>query len=319
MRAVVRDRYRDRPRLAEVPVPVARDGEVVVRVIATSLNTADLDLARGRPPVARIGSGLVRPRQSGLGLDVVGVVDAIGPGVTALRPGDTVWGDVFGTPGAFAERVRARPRSLAPLPAGVDPHVAACLPHSGVLALQAIDTGRGVRGGDRVLIVGAGGCVGPIAVQLATARGAEVTGVDLGERTDTVRLAGAHHVLDATATDCTRTGDRYDVIIDIAAHRTFHAYRRALAPGGGYVRIARDLAGFLTLAAFGGRRMRNVAWAPSRAADLATLATLVTDGRLVPVGDRTCTLDELPAELDRLARGATRGKVAVAVAADQDT
>lgn len=311
--AVLRDRYGARPRLDEIAVPGPRAGDVLVRVVASSLNTADNDISSGRPPAARIGHGIRRPTNPRLGLDVVGVIEAVGDDVTGFAPGDTVWADVFVAPGAFAELVVAPAKVVSHLPAGIRPEDAACLPHSGVLALQSLQTGRGVHAGDRVLVNGAGGCVGPLATQIATAWGAEVTGVDVAAKFEVMRRAGATEVVDFTTTDCTRLGPRFDVVIDIAGNHGVRALVRALAPAGQVVRVARDVSGFIAAAALGGRRAVNVSWSASDAEDLATLADLLQRGALTPIVDRTCTLADVPAELARLQAGATRGKVVVRI------
>jgi NADPH:quinone reductase-like Zn-dependent oxidoreductase len=185
MRAIVRDTYGSPAalRLAEVPIPKPAPGEVVVRVHVSSLNTADLDQLLGRPLVARIGTGFIRPRTDRLGLDLAGVVERVGSRVTRFREGDRVWADMFSSgSGAFAEYVCAKDGSFVPLPEDLTFAEAATIPHSGLLALQGLGVAGGIRAGQRVLINGAGGCVGPFAVQIAKALGAHVTGVDQGTK-----------------------------------------------------------------------------------------------------------------------------------------
>jgi NADPH:quinone reductase-like Zn-dependent oxidoreductase len=311
MRAIVRDRYGAEPYLTDIPAPRPGDGEVLVRVVASSLNTADLDIMAGRPRAARIGNGLGRPRNPRLGLDVAGVVEAMGPGVTGFAVGDEVWGDVFGHYGAFAELVTAPARVFSPKRAAVPFEDAACMPHSAALALQALNAKGGVRNGDRVLINGGGGCVGPFAIQIAKARGAEVVAVDHGGKFDLMKRAGADHLVDYTTTDCTRIDDRFDFIVDIAANRNLLAYRRVLSLGGHFVLVARDLGGFAAALVLGGRRMGNLTWGPSRSSDLAELGRLLASGAVTPIIDRVCSLDEVPAELRRAQAGTARGKVVV--------
>lgn len=311
MRAIVRDRYGAAPYLADIPEPTPGAGEVLVRVVASSLNTADLEIMLGRPRVARIGSGFRRPNNRRLGLDAAGVVEAVGPGVTGLAIGDEVWGDVFGHFGAFAELVAAPAKAFSPKPTGVTFEDAACLPHSAAIALQALSAKGGVSSGDRVLISGAGGCVGPFAIQIAKARGAEVVAVDHGDKLDLMKRAGADHLVDYTTTDCTRLDDRFDFIVDIAANRNLLTYRRLLSERGRYVLVARDLSGFAAAVLLGGRRMGNFMWGPSKPSDLAELGRLLESGAITPIVDSVCTLDDVPAELRRSQAGATRGKVVV--------
>lgn len=312
-RAVVRHRYSEWPHLVDLATPEPGEGELLVRVVATSLNTADLDVALGRPPIARMGTGLRQPRRPHLGIDVAGVVEAVGAGVTAFTPGDEVWGDMFGTFGAFSERLVAPARRFSLKPAGVSFEHAACVPHSGLLALQGLTRFGGVGAGDRVLINGGGGCVGPFAIQIATAWGAEVTAVDTGAKHDLMRRAGAAHVIDHTTTDCTRVRERFDHVLDIAANRGPRAYRRVLAPGGRYVLVARNLAGYVRAAAVGGRRYANLRWQPSDPGNLATIAGMIERGELTPIVDRVCTLDDIPSELRRLHAGEPRGKIVTRV------
>ncbi len=312
MRAIVRHRYREWPYLAELPTPTPGNGEVLVRVEASSLNTADLDVALGRPPIARLGTGATRPRRPQLGSDVAGVVEAVGPDVTTFAPGDAVWGDVFGRFGAFAEQVVARATALSPKPDGITFEQAACTPHSGLLALQGLTRHGDVAAGARVLINGAGGCVGPFAIQIAKAWGAEVTAVDAAAKHQLLRACGADHVVDHTTTDCTRLPDRFDLVLDVAANRSPLAYRRVLAPDGRFALVARNLAGYARAAVVGGGRIANVRWKPSDPADLARLGAMIAGGDVNPIVDRVCTLEEVPDALRRLRAGDARGKIVVA-------
>ncbi len=281
-----------------VAVPEPGPGEVLVRVVASSVNTADLEHLEGRPWLSRIGTGLRAPRNRIPGFDVAGVVQAVGPGAPSLRPGDRVWADLFSRgAGAFAPFVCAPSAAFARLPDGVPFEAAAGVPHSGVLALQALTAGGGVRSGSRVLVNGGGGCVGPFAIQLAKHFGAEVTAIDDGARAGLMRAAGADRTVDHTRSDVTRGAERFDVVVDIAASRHFLAFRRILAPRGRYTLIARDVRGFAAAALLGpvtgGRRRIGVfGWEPSRRRDLDTLGALLASGALRTVTDRTFALAE---------------------------
>ncbi|MFI2362013.1 NAD(P)-dependent alcohol dehydrogenase [Promicromonospora sp. NPDC019610] len=319
MRAVVRDRYgpADVLRLTTLDAPEPGPGEAVVRVEAASLNMADVDHLLGRPRLARLATGLVRPANPRVGLDVAGTVERAGADVTGLRPGDRVWADLFDSGhGSLADRACVPASALAPLPEQVSFDDAATVPHSGSLALQGLRAAGPVRAGERVLVNGAGGCVGPFAVQIAKARGAVVTAVDHEDKLDLLREVGADEVIDYTRHDVTRSGRRFDVVLDIADTRSLLAMRRCLAPGGRYVLIARRIGSFAEKALLGpvvggltGARMGTFAWHPNRRADLDELATLLVSGAVRPVVDRRYGLGDAAEAFDRLATGAARGKL----------
>lgn len=321
MRAVVRDRYGpvDVLRVAAVEQPEPGPGEVVVRVAAASLNTADLDHLLGRPRVARVATGLVRPTNRRVGLDVAGTVVRVGPEVTGVGPGDRVWADLFDSGhGALADRVCVPASALSPLPERISFEDAATAPHSGSLALQGLRAAGPVRPGERVLVNGAGGCVGPFAVQIAKARGAEVTAVDHGDKLALLRELGADEVIDHCREDVTRSGRRFDVVLDIADTRSVVALRRCLTPGGRYVLIARRMGSLAEKALLGpvvgaltGTRIGIFAWHPNRRADLAELAGLLASGAVRPRIDRRYGLDDGVEAFRRLASGEARGKVVV--------
>ncbi len=201
MRAFIRDEYGspDVLELREVDKPTVHDDEVLVRVRAASLNQADLDYLYGRPMLTRMGTGFRRPRNRGLGLDAAGVVEAVGSAVTAFRPGAEVFGDLtqFGY-GAFAEYACASEKAWALKPPSMTFEQAATVPQSGILALQNLQGTRRIEPGDRVLVNGASGNVGPFAVQIAKAFGARVTGVCRTSKMDLVRELGADDVIDYT-------------------------------------------------------------------------------------------------------------------------
>lgn len=321
MRAVVRDRYGSPEvlRLEEVPTPVPGDHEVLVKVEASSINTADLDNLRGRPRVARVGTGLVRPRWRIPGLDVAGTVESVGDGVTRLRRGDAVWADMFSHgQGAFAEYVCAREGAFHPRPSGIDAAQAATVPHSGVLALQAMRSNGPIEAGQRVLINGGGGCVGPFAIQIAKSSGAEVTAVDHGGKLELMRAVGADQVVDYAREDITRSDRRFDLVVDIAATRSVLTFKPILKETGRYVQIARSPSGFLQAALMGplvggSRKMGVFGWRPNSAQDLASLGRLLETGRIKPEIDRAYLLEEVPDAIGRLAAGHARGKIVITV------
>lgn len=323
MKAIVRDVYGPPEvlRLEDVDTPVPGEGEVLVRVRAASINTADLDHLLGSPRIARLFTGVTRPKIRGLGLDMAGEVEAVGPGITRFAPGDAVWADMFASGGgSFAEYVCAAEGAFHRKPQSLTFEQAATVPHSGLLALQGLDARGVIAAGDRVLINGAGGCVGPFAIQIAKARGAVVTGVDNADKLGMVRSLGADHVIDHTRHNFTKEGQRYDFILDIAARRTLLAHRRALAAGGAYVRVARTMGGFFRAAVLGGalglasgRRMGSFAWKPNRADDMERLGAMILSGEVTPLIDRLLSLSELPDAMRYQQEGNARGKLVVTV------
>jgi len=321
MKAVVRDRYGspDVLELEEIEKPVPGDDQVLVKVHAASVNTADLDGLRGLPRAARIGTGLSKPRSRVLGLDVAGTVESIGKDVTRLRPGDEVWADLFAyRAGAFAEYVCAPQHAFNPKPVGVSFEEAATVPHSAVLALQGLKARGSIKPGQKVLVNGGGGCVGPFAIQIAKSFGAEVTGVDHTGKLDLMRSVGADHVIDYTEGDFTKNGQRYDLILNVAVDRSVLAFRRALNPGGGYVFIAANLGGFFstvllgTIVSLGGsKRMGVFRWRPNHLEDVEFLKKLLETGKIKPLVDRIFGLAEVPEALRYQEQGRARGKLLI--------
>ena len=274
----------------------------------------------GQPYLMRIaGFGLRRPKNPGLGSELAGVVEAVGPDVTGLAPGDAVFG--IGR-ASFAEFSLASAGKLAQMPANVTYVQAAAVPVSGLTALQALrDKGR-VRAGQSVLIIGASGGVGTLAVQIAKAFGAEVTGVCSTAKVDLVRSLGADHVIDYTTGDITEGDRRYDLVLDIGGNRSVTTLRRMLAPKGTLVIVGGEGGGRW----FGiGRQLRAIALSPfvrqrlgtliasENSKDLDTLRAMVEDGSITPVIDRTCSLSDVPDAMRDLEAGRVRGKVVFAV------
>src|SRR5687767_3301612 len=306
MKAAFQDRYGP-PEVVEirdVERPAPGEGELLVRVRAASVNRADLDGLKPKPGFMRLFMGLRAPRNHEVGIDAAGVVEAVGPGVTRFKPGDEVMTDLFaaGRFGAFAEYVRAREKAFEPIPAGMSFEEAATLPHSAVLALQGmrLRDGRTFEPGDKVLIDGASGNVGPFAVQIAKSMGAEVTGASSTAKVDFVRSLGADHVLDYTKVDYTRTGERYDWIVDTDSHHSILAVRRALRPNGVYVTLGGTslpiVAGLIIgpLISLVSDKYTGLMlwWKPFNADDLATIAELIRIGKIKPAIDRRFPLSE---------------------------
>ena len=324
MKAALRDRYGspDVVEVQEVDRPVPADDQILVRVHAASVNRADLDGIEPRPGFVRLFMGLRAPREKRVGIDVAGVVEAVGPGATRFRPGDRVFADLFAHgQGAFAEYVCAPEKAFLSIPDGISFEDAATLPHSAILAIQGLRTrgGTTVGSGSRVLIDGASGNVGPFAVQIAKVLGAEVTGTCRTEKVEFVRSLGADHVIDYTAVDYTRTGERYDWILDTDSHHSIRACRRALRSKGRYVTLggqswpifAAMLVGSILSLASDRKSGLMLWWRPFDAGDVATLTRLIAEGKLTPAIDRRFPLGEVVEALRHVDDGHARGKVLV--------
>lgn len=327
MKAAIRERYGppDVVELRDIERPLPTADQVLVRVRAASVNRADLDLIHAEPAFTRLFLGLRAPRNRRVGCDVAGTVEAVGPSVSRFQPGDEVFADLFSFgQGSFAEFLCAPERAFQAMPSGLSFEEAATLPHSAILALQGLRlrNGRTPRPGDRVLVVGASGNVGPFAVQIAKSMGADVTGVCSTAKMDLVRSIGADDVIDYSTTDFTRTGRRYDWIIDTDSHHSIFRARRALRPGGVYVTLggnALPILGALLLGPLislaGSRTMGLMLWwRPFKAEDVAVLKELVAAGKVAPVIDRRFPLDQIVEGLRYVDEGRARGKVVITVA-----
>ncbi|MEW2385179.1 NAD(P)-dependent alcohol dehydrogenase [Micromonospora sp. NPDC047707] len=327
MKAIVQDRYGppETLTLADVDVPVPAADEVLVRVEAAALNAYDWHVMRGDPRLARLALGRSRPRARVRGRDFAGRVEAVGTDVRDVRPDDAVFGDLGDANGAFAEYVRVPATLLAARPANLTPQQAAALPLAGTTALLGLrDVGQ-VGPGHRVLINGASGGVGTLAVQLAKVLGATVTGVCSTRNVDLVRSLGADHVVDYTRDDFTRDTRRHDVVFDLVGNRSLTALRRALTPtgalvlSGGGVYRGGSLVGPIglimrgrVLAPFVRQRIGILTTAPGRQ-HLDTLRAYAEAGRLTPVIDRTYPLHEVPEALRYLEGEHARAKVVITV------
>lgn len=321
MKAVTQNRYGEPGvlKLELVAMPQPGEGEVLVRVEAASLHRGDAHLLHGTPYPIRLGYGLRRPRHRIPGMDVAGVIEAVGGGVTGLDPGDEVFGFCHG---ALAEFACAEQRCFAPKPGNVTFAQAAAVPVSGIAALQALrDHGR-IEAGQKLLVVGASGGVGTFAVQLGKVFGAHVTGVCGTSSMELVRSLGADQVIDYTLDDFTRTGLRYDLIVDMAGTRPLRACRRALTYRGTYVAVGGPSGQWLTgldrplkalvLTPFVPQRLRPMI-SRENLDDLLELKVFIEAGTLAPVVSRHFTLAEAPTALAFVERGHTGGKVVVTI------
>ncbi|QGN48984.1 NAD(P)-dependent alcohol dehydrogenase [Micromonospora sp. WMMD558] len=325
MKAIVQDTYgpADVLRLRDVDRPTIGDGDVLVQVRAAGVDPGVWIFMTGRPYLARLASGLRRPRVPVRGRDLAGVVTAVGARVTRFRPGDEVYGTSLR--GSYAEFTSTPERRLARKPANLSFAQAAAVPVSGMTALRAVRDSGEVRPGHRVLVIGASGGVGSHAVQIAKAYGATVTGVCAPARADVVRALGADDVLDYTREEIDRDGPVYDVVIDTGGDRPFSLLRRALTPrgtlalvGGAYTKgpllsgYDRQMVRAPLLSLFVGQRLRSVS-AMERTEDLDTLRELIEAGALTPAVDRSYPLAEAAHAIRHLREGHPAGKVVVTI------
>ena len=326
MKAAVQDRYGsvDVVRIEDVPKPEPTGDQVLVKVHTASVNRADLDGLGPKPGFVRLFIGLRAPRNHGIGIDVAGTVEAAGPDAKRFHPGDRVFADIFSfaqTYGAFAEYVVASEKAFLPIPDAVSFESAATLPHSATLAMQGLRKrdGSTFKPGAKVLIDGASGCVGPFAVQIAKAMGAEVTGVASGPKLDFVRALGADHVIDYRTTDYTKGRERYDWICAVDSHHSVRAARRALAPGGTYLTMGGTsttildamLVGSIASARSDRKSGLMFWWKPFHEPDVRRVLELIDQGAVAPAIDRRFTLDEVVEALRYVDEGHPRGKVLI--------
>ncbi len=312
-------------KLEEVEKPVPNDDQVLVRVRATSVNPYDWHFVEGTPKIMRLGVGLRKPKDTRLGVDYAGTVEAVGKNVTQFKAGDEVFG---GRGGAFAEYVCVRQDRLVALkPANITFEQAASVDIAGVTALQAVRDKGKLQAGQKVLINGASGGVGTFAVQIAKSLGADVTGVCSTRNVDLVRSLGADHVIDYTKEDFTKSDQRYDVIIDNVANHSMSEFRHVLTPKGKYVMIGggagikdwQGLFGMMTgalkplvLKPFVSQEIGMMLTDPKQN-DLIVLADLMQSGKVKPVIDRTYKLSEIQAAIAYVEEGHARGKVVITV------
>ena len=322
MSAIVYNRYGSPEvfELKEVEKPVPADYEVLIKVCASSINVEDLDYLKGNSWAVRL-LGLFKPKYNILGFDVTGIVEAVGKNITQFKPGDEVMGDLFNFGfGAFAEYVCAPEKAVVHKPVNMTFQEAACVPSRAVLALQGLRGKRPLEPKQKVLINGAGGGVGPFAVQIAKSLGAEVTAVDSSIKLEMLRSIGADHVIDYTKQNFTKNGLQYDLILDIAAHHSIFNYRRALAGNGIYSLIGGSrTAIFQTLlfgkmvSLFGNKKIGIIAWKPNNKEDLEYVLELIESEKVKPVIDRSYSLAEVAEAFRYFENDQPRGKVVITV------
>jgi NADPH:quinone reductase-like Zn-dependent oxidoreductase len=337
MKAIVQEKYGspyDVLNLKDIDKPMLKDDEVLVRVHTASVHPDVWHVVRGLPYVLRLmGAGLLKPKNRVPGTDVAGHVELVGKNVSQFQQGDEVFGETikgyqWSNGGAYAEYVSVPERLLALKPANITFEQAAAVPTSGLIALQNLPNEGRLHPGQSVLVNGAGGGVGALAVQIAKAYGANVTGVDDTTKLEMVRSLGADQGIDYTKEDFTQGGERYDLIFDIPGNHPFSACRRVLAPNGNYVLIGHDLFGQGAGRWFGSipRVLKLVALSPfvsqlptpnfsmpDKKNQMAVLKDLLEAGKITPIIDRTYPLAEVPEAIGYLEEGHARGKVIITV------
>jgi NADPH:quinone reductase-like Zn-dependent oxidoreductase len=326
MKAIVCHEYGspDVLELQDVDKPVVKDDEVLVRVRAASVNPADWHFMRGVPYVMRPQSGLRKPKKNFVGHDVAGQVEAVGKAVTGFRPGDEVFADVGA--GGFAEYASVSEGVLVLKPANLTFEQAAAVPLAGLTALQGLRDAGQIRPGQKVLIIGASGGVGTFAVQIANSFGAQVSAVCSTRNMELVRSLGADAVIDYTQGDFTQSGQKFDLIFQLAGTSSPSHCRRVLTSKGTLVLSSGESDGrwigpvdrlvkAAVLSPFVSQKLGSFLAKPNKD-DLQFLKELIEAGKLMPVIDRTYPLSEVPEAIRYLEEGHARGKVVIAVGTD---
>ena len=322
MKAIVYDEYGspDVAELRDVEMPVVGDDDVLVRVRAASVNPLDWHFLKGTPYLLRMQAGLRAPKNSRLGVDLAGEVEAVGENITEFKAGDEVFG---GSTGSFAEYVCASEKEIALKPTEVSFEQAAAVTIAAITALQALRDSGSLEAGQTVLFNGASGGVGSFAVQIAKALGAEVTGVCSTRNMAMVESIGADHVIDYSKQDFTTTGQRYDLILDAVGNHRQASLRRAMAPEGTFAAVGMvdmgDWIGPLTFlgklalgSMFRGQTMKPVNGRRKKK-DLLVVKDLLESGEVTPVIDQRFALADVPDALRYQGEGHTRGKIVITI------
>jgi len=321
MKAIVYHNYGspDVLHLEEVDKPIPKDDEVLIKVHAASVNPLEWHFMRGKPLFMRLAvSGLLKPKNKILGVDIAGRVEEVGRNVLQFEPGDEVFGG-SDSGGGYAEYVSVSENKLALKPTNITFEEAAAIPIAAITALQGLRDKGEIQSGQKVLINGAGGGVGTYAVQIAKSFGAEVTGVCSTEKLDIVSSIGADHLIDYTKEDFTKNGQRYDLIFDAAAYRSISDYKRALSTEGIYVMIGGSMPLMFRVMFSGlwismtGRKKFKILMAKINSEDLVILKELFEAGKIATVIDRRYPLSETAEAIRYIEEGHAKGKVVITV------
>lgn len=321
MKAIVYTKYGspDVLQLKEVEKPATKENEVLIKVVASSVNEWDNGLISGKGLLTRLLGGLFKPKNKILGADVAGVIEAVGNNIKDFKPGDEVFGDIAGAGfGAFAEYVSAPEKMLAKKSTEMSFEQAAALPQAGLLAMQGLRYKKPLLAGQHLLINGAGGGVGPIALQYAKSIGATVTCVDREEKFNMLRSLGADELIDYRKTDYTKTGIQYDYILDVTARRSVSDYKRALKPGGVFAMIGGSMGGLLFqmmvlqpfISKYRKKKLGIMGYHVSKEG-LDELSKLFDDGKISPVIDRSFPLAATADAFRYYQQGTFTGKIII--------
>lgn len=321
MKAIVCNKYGSTEdlQLMEVDKPVPAKNELLIKVIATAVNDYDWSLVRGKPSVYRLLFGLRKPKNPVPGMELAGVVEAVGSSVTLFKVGDEVYGDIsdYGF-GSFAEYCCINEKAVVLKPAAMSFTVAASIPHASMLAYQAIVEKGNIKDGQTVLINGAGGGVGNFGLQIAKQFDVTVTGVDTGDKFAMMKAAGFDECIDYTKEDFTKNGERYNLVIDAKTNRSPFDYLRSLHKNGKYVTVGGKIGRLLQLLIlkfwiriFTNKRLIIVALKPNR--DLEYINKLYAAGKIKPVIDGPYTLSEMTKAIQHFGEGKHKGKVVIAI------
>ena len=323
MKAFVYERYgsSDVLQVREVAKPVPTDEQILIKIHAVSINGSDKESLIGKPGYVRMG-GLFKPGNPILGSDIAGVVEAVGKNNTEFQVGDEVFGEIPGYHGGFAEYICTSGKTMMPKPKSMTFEEAAAIPQGGVIAFNGIIKKGQVQSGQKVLINGAGGSGGTVAVQLAKLQGAEVTGVDNAGKMEFLRSLGSDHVMDYTREDFTKSGKRFDIILDLIAHRSAFAYPRALKPNGTYFFTGGSLATLFQILILGplikrmtGKNVRMLV-VPQNREDLNAITEYILAGKVRPAIDKTFPFDDIPEAMRYVSEGLAKGKVVITMEQD---
>jgi NADPH:quinone reductase-like Zn-dependent oxidoreductase len=327
MKAILHTKYGlfDVLKYGEAEKPTPREDEVLVKVHAAAINSGNMFMVSGKPFLARMSSGLLKPKYLNPGSDVAGRVEAVGVNVTQFKPGDEVFGDNYQCGcETYAEYVCVPENELALKPKSITFEEAAAVPQAALVALQGLRNVGKIQAGQKVLVIGASGGNGTFAVQIAKAFGAEVTAVCSTRNIEFVRSIGADHVIDYTQEDFAQNGEQYDLIIAMAGYRALQDYKRALRPGGIFVWTGGPLKGMFEAMVLGpwvsrkgNKKLTNLSHHQNQE-DLVYLAGLMEAGVVKPVIDRCFPLEETAEAFQHYAAGHMQGKVVITVVEDSE-
>ncbi|MEO9482016.1 MAG: NAD(P)-dependent alcohol dehydrogenase [Ekhidna sp.] len=302
-------------KIGDVPKPIPREHEVLIKVSFSAVNDYDWSMVRGKPGIYRLFLGFFKPKRPIPGMELSGIIEAIGENVTAFKLGEAVYGDIsdhgFGT---FAEYLCIHEKAIVKKPEYLSFEDAAALSHAANLAWQGlVDVGQ-IKKGMKVLINGAGGGVGTLGLYIAKTYDAEVTGVDTGDKLKTMAKIGYDHIIDYKETDFTSNNTKYDLVLDAKTNRPPKAYIRVLSPNGKYVSIGGKIKNLLQILFARKVRKKPVFMVGLKAnKDLDQIHKLYEDGRLKPEVDGPYPLEKAPWAIQHFGEGKHTGKVIISM------